>query len=116
MFQTVDLCLHLDRPPLPIPLTVPSCLLGDAAPASPPARPWLSQSLQRVLEDQADTMLQEMLMDNSYLLGIYLGGRSWSQVSEVIVMLLYPIKFLPFWLVLKLMFARVPVCVDSQML
>uniref|UniRef100_A0A3Q4ATM3 RAP domain-containing protein n=1 Tax=Mola mola TaxID=94237 RepID=A0A3Q4ATM3_MOLML len=60
MFQTVDLCLHLDRPPLPIPLTVPSCLLGDAAPASPPARPWLSQSLRRVLEDQADTMLQEI--------------------------------------------------------
>lgn len=70
MFQTVDLCLRLDHPPLPSPLTVPAFLLGDPVPGSPPAKPWLSQSLRTVLEDQADATLQEMvLVEDSYLVG-----------------------------------------------
>lgn len=70
MFQTVDLCLRLDHPPLPTPPAVPAFLLGDPVPGGPPAKLWLSQSLQTVLEDQADTTLQEMvLVENSYLVG-----------------------------------------------
>ncbi|XP_035005644.1 FAST kinase domain-containing protein 2, mitochondrial [Hippoglossus stenolepis] len=69
MFQTIDLCLRLDRPPLPRPLTVPPSLLGDPTPCSPSVNQWLSQCLQSVLEDQADTMLQEAVMvENFYLI------------------------------------------------
>ncbi|XP_023249136.1 FAST kinase domain-containing protein 2, mitochondrial [Seriola lalandi dorsalis] len=68
-FQTVDLCLRLDRPPLPRPLTVPASFLGDPTPRSPSANQWLSQSLQSVVRDQADTALQEMVMvENVYLI------------------------------------------------
>lgn len=70
MFQTVDLCLRLDHPPLPMPLTVPPFLLGDPVPSSPSAKPWLSQCLRSVLEDHADTTLQDMVfVENSYLIG-----------------------------------------------
>ena len=70
MFQTIDLCLRLDRPPLPRPLTVPPSLLGDPTPCTPSVNQWLSQCLQSVLEDQADTMLQEAVMvENFYLIG-----------------------------------------------
>lgn len=70
MFQTVDLCLRLDRPPLPRPLAVPPSVLGDPTPRSPSVNQWLSQGLQSVLGDQADTVLQEMVMvENFYLIG-----------------------------------------------
>lgn len=68
MFQTVNLCLSLDRPPLPQPLTVPTFFLGDPVASSPPANPWLLHSLRSVLQDQADTMLQELQVVESFYL------------------------------------------------
>ncbi|XP_040888039.1 FAST kinase domain-containing protein 2, mitochondrial [Toxotes jaculatrix] len=69
MFQTVDLCLRLDRPPLPRPMSVPPSVLGHYTPFSSPVNQWLSQGLRSVLGDQADTMLQEMvLVENFYLI------------------------------------------------
>ncbi|XP_070712056.1 FAST kinase domain-containing protein 2, mitochondrial [Pempheris klunzingeri] len=68
MFQTVHLCLCLDRPPLPRPLTVPPSVLGDPIPTSS-ANPWLLQGLRGLLEDQADAVLQEgVVVENFYLL------------------------------------------------
>lgn len=61
MFQTVDLCLRLDRPPHLQPLTVPESFQGDPVHGSPSVHPWLSRCLQSVLEDP-DTMLQEMVV------------------------------------------------------
>ncbi|XP_072218678.1 FAST kinase domain-containing protein 2, mitochondrial [Leuresthes tenuis] len=69
MFQTVDLCLRLDRPPLPQPLTVPAMVLGNPIPSSPSVNLWLSQGLQSVLGGQANSVLQEMvLVENFYLI------------------------------------------------
>lgn len=69
MFQTLDLCLRVDRPPLPRPLTVPPSLLGDAAPKIPPIKPLLSQCLLSLLKDQADTVLQEnVVVENFYVI------------------------------------------------
>ncbi|XP_041835077.1 FAST kinase domain-containing protein 2, mitochondrial [Melanotaenia boesemani] len=69
MFQTVDLCLRVDRPPLPRPLTVPTSVLGTSPLASPSVNQWLSQGLQSVLGDQAQTMLQErVVVENFYLI------------------------------------------------
>ncbi|XP_054864416.1 FAST kinase domain-containing protein 2, mitochondrial isoform X2 [Amphiprion ocellaris] len=69
MFQTVDLCLRLDRPPLPQPLTVPTSVMGDASSSSQTVNSRLSQGLQSLMGDEADTMLQEMvLVENSYLI------------------------------------------------
>lgn len=70
MFQTVNLCLRLDRPALPRPLTVPPSLLGDPAPSSPSVNLLLSQGLHSVLGVLADTVLQEMVVvENFYLIG-----------------------------------------------
>lgn len=71
MLQTVLLCLRLDSPALPVPLTLPSFPLGDTAPSSQPsAKPWLSQSLRSLLEERENTVLQEMqLVENFYLIG-----------------------------------------------
>ncbi|XP_054479947.1 FAST kinase domain-containing protein 2, mitochondrial [Anoplopoma fimbria] len=69
MFQTVNLCLRLESPPLPQPVTVPPSVLGNPAPSSQSVNQWLQQGLQSVLGDQADTMLQEMVMvENFYLI------------------------------------------------
>ncbi|XP_076580324.1 FAST kinase domain-containing protein 2, mitochondrial isoform X2 [Chaetodon auriga] len=68
MFQTVNLCLSLDRPPLPQPLTVPKFVLGDPITSSPPPNPWLLHSLRSVLQDQADTTLQELEVVESFYL------------------------------------------------
>lgn len=69
MFQMVDLCLRLDRPPLPQPLTVPTSVMGDASPSSRAVNSRLSQGLQSVMRDEAHAMLQEMvLVENSYLI------------------------------------------------
>uniref|UniRef100_UPI0037E97E89 FAST kinase domain-containing protein 2, mitochondrial n=1 Tax=Semicossyphus pulcher TaxID=241346 RepID=UPI0037E97E89 len=62
MFQMVDLCLRLERPPLPQPLTVPSFVLGDSAPSRPSVNPLLLQCLRDVLGDQGDTKLQEAVV------------------------------------------------------
>lgn len=70
MFQTVDLCLRLDRPPLPSPLTIPLSLLGEPAVDPPSPKLWLSQGLQSALEDKAGVTLQEMVfVENFYLVG-----------------------------------------------
>ncbi|KAF6725099.1 FAST kinase domain-containing protein 2 [Oryzias melastigma] len=66
MFQMVDLCLRLDRPPLPQPLSVPAPLLGDPDP-SPEVNPRLSLCLRNVLGGRADATLQEMVvLENFY--------------------------------------------------
>ncbi|XP_071380676.1 FAST kinase domain-containing protein 2, mitochondrial [Centroberyx affinis] len=68
MFQTVDLCLRLDRPPLPRPLTVPPSVLGDPAPCNRSVHPRLSRALQDALGDGADGTLQEaVVVENFYL-------------------------------------------------
>ncbi|XP_035533768.1 FAST kinase domain-containing protein 2, mitochondrial isoform X2 [Morone saxatilis] len=67
MFQIVNLCLRLERPPLPQPLTVPPSALGAVAPPpNPPVNLKLSQGLQSLLLDQADTTLQEMVLVENY--------------------------------------------------
>lgn len=69
MFQTVDVCLRIDRPPLPRPLTVPASVLGDCTPSSPSVNPRLLQDLQSVLGEQAHTMLQEgVVLENFYFI------------------------------------------------
>lgn len=69
MFQTVDLCLRLDRPSLPRPLTVPASVLGDPTPSSPPDNVSFSQCLHSALGDQARRMLQEtVVVENFYLI------------------------------------------------
>ncbi|XP_015244422.1 PREDICTED: FAST kinase domain-containing protein 2 [Cyprinodon variegatus] len=69
MFQRIDLCLRLDRPPLPKPLTVPSSALGDPASSSQSVNPQLSKSLQSVLADQENATLQEMsVVENFYVI------------------------------------------------
>lgn len=69
MFQTVDLCLRIDRPPLPRPLTVPTSVLGTSTLKSPSVNPWLSQGLQSVLGGGESTMLQEaVVVENFYLI------------------------------------------------
>ncbi|XP_014893635.1 FAST kinase domain-containing protein 2 [Poecilia latipinna] len=68
MFQRVDICLRLDRPPLPQPLIVPPSVLGSPTP-NPSVNPRLSNSLQSVLADQANATLQEMLVvENFYII------------------------------------------------
>ncbi|XP_068446418.1 FAST kinase domain-containing protein 2, mitochondrial isoform X2 [Clinocottus analis] len=69
MFQTVNLCLGLERPLLPRLVAVPPSVLGNPVPSSPPVNPWLSQGLHSVLADQTDTTLQEMVVvENFYLI------------------------------------------------
>lgn len=66
----MDLCLRLDRPPLPRPLAVPPSVLGGPAPTNPSVNPRLSQALWGVLEDWADGTLQEMvIVENFHLIG-----------------------------------------------
>lgn len=74
MLQTVLLCLRLDSPAFAEPLPRPPFPLGDPAPSSQPsAKPWLSQSLRSLLEEQelpGRAALQEMLsVENFYLIG-----------------------------------------------
>ncbi|KAI4831401.1 hypothetical protein KUCAC02_000944 [Chaenocephalus aceratus] len=67
MFQTVNLCLHLEHPVLPQPLTVPPTVLGAPVLESGAVIPELSQCLQSMMEDRANTTLQERVL----LLGFY---------------------------------------------
>lgn len=75
MLRTVELCLRLDSPVLPVPLPLPSFPLGDTATSSQPsAKPWLSPSLRSLVEEQKNTVLQEMLLvENVYLIGNIFG-------------------------------------------
>lgn len=70
MFRMVDASLRLDRPQLPQHLTVPPFVLGSPTPSSSADKLWLLQSLRSLVGDQADTVLQEMVvLENSYLIG-----------------------------------------------
>lgn len=70
MFQTVNICLRLDRHLLSRTLTVPRSLLGDLGRSSPSFNPWLSQGLQRLVGEQTDTVLQEMVeVEDFYVIG-----------------------------------------------
>lgn len=70
MFQTVHLCLHLDQPVLPQPLSVPATMLSQVTSSGPPVNQHLSQLLRRLLSDQADVALQEMVVvENFYFIG-----------------------------------------------
>ncbi|XP_071320185.1 FAST kinase domain-containing protein 2, mitochondrial isoform X2 [Trachinotus anak] len=66
--STVEQLNSTHRPPLPRPLTVPQSVLGDPAPSSPSANQWILQSLQSVLRDRADTLLEEMVMVENYFI------------------------------------------------
>ncbi|KAM6958421.1 FAST kinase domain-containing protein 2, mitochondrial [Tautogolabrus adspersus] len=69
LFRMVDLCLRLDRPALPRPLTVPSSFLGDSAPVRPSINPELSLCLRDVLGDEADRILEEkVVVENVYFI------------------------------------------------
>ncbi|XP_061745725.1 FAST kinase domain-containing protein 2, mitochondrial [Nerophis ophidion] len=67
MFQMVHMCLHLDQPVLPQPLSVPPSMLGDVTLSDPPPKHQLLQLLQQVLCDQADAAVQEkVVVENFY--------------------------------------------------
>ncbi|XP_047432087.1 FAST kinase domain-containing protein 2, mitochondrial [Mugil cephalus] len=68
MFQTVDLCLRIDRPQLPRPLSVPASLLGDLSPGNPSVSSRVLQFLQGALHDQARATLQEMVVVERFYL------------------------------------------------
>lgn len=69
MFQTVDVCLRVDHPPLPQPLTVPASVLGDPTPSTPSVNPRLLLDLQSLLEGQVHMMLQEgVMVENLYFI------------------------------------------------
>ncbi|KAM9829413.1 FAST kinase domain-containing protein 2, mitochondrial [Syngnathus typhle] len=67
MFQTLHLCLHLDQPVLPKPLSVPAIMMGEGTSSAPSVNPSLSRLLRDFLSDQADVVLQEMVtVENIY--------------------------------------------------
>ncbi|XP_059183708.1 FAST kinase domain-containing protein 2, mitochondrial isoform X2 [Centropristis striata] len=83
MFRTVDLCLRLDRPPLPRPLTVPQSVLDGPEPPRLKVNPLLSQGLWTVLGDRAESMLQEMvLVENHYYIDAVITKPGLSRSSE----------------------------------
>lgn len=70
MFQTVYLCLRLQHPSLLEALTIPPSVLGEPITSSPSVNQRLSQALRSVLGDEADTVLQEMVVvEKFYLIG-----------------------------------------------
>uniref|UniRef100_A0A672GIH0 FAST kinase domains 2 n=1 Tax=Salarias fasciatus TaxID=181472 RepID=A0A672GIH0_SALFA len=52
MFHTVELCLRLDRPPLPPSVTFPTSVTEGPAPSQSSMNPWLLEGLRSLLEDQ----------------------------------------------------------------
>ncbi|CAN9498424.1 unnamed protein product [Ophioblennius macclurei] len=68
MFRTVDLCLRLDRPPLPRPPTFPASVTeGHVTPKSS-VTPWLLEGLRSLVEDQEHVTLQEMVLEEDFYL------------------------------------------------
>ncbi|XP_054628586.1 FAST kinase domain-containing protein 2, mitochondrial isoform X2 [Dunckerocampus dactyliophorus] len=81
MFQTVHLCLHLDQPVLPRPLSVPPPMLGDVPANDPPVK--LLQLLPQVLGDRADVALQEMVVaENLYFIDAVISKPVANQSEE----------------------------------
>uniref|UniRef100_A0A3Q3BAC0 FAST kinase domains 2 n=1 Tax=Kryptolebias marmoratus TaxID=37003 RepID=A0A3Q3BAC0_KRYMA len=71
MFWRLDICLRLDRPPLPRPLSVPASLLEQPTSGGRAVNLRLSTSLQSL---QANTELQEMMVvENFYPTNDFLG-------------------------------------------
>ncbi|XP_037552574.1 FAST kinase domain-containing protein 2, mitochondrial [Nematolebias whitei] len=69
MLRTVDLCLRLDRPPLPRPLSVPTSVLERLTPICPAVNPLLSPTLQQLVAGRTSTELQEaVVVENFYVL------------------------------------------------
>uniref|UniRef100_A0A672YV17 FAST kinase leucine-rich domain-containing protein n=1 Tax=Sphaeramia orbicularis TaxID=375764 RepID=A0A672YV17_9TELE len=66
-FQVVDLCLRLDRPPLPQPLTVPRSVLGDPAPINPLFNNLILEDLQRIVGEEGWTLQEKVVVENIYL-------------------------------------------------
>lgn len=65
--QIVDLCLRLDRPSLPKPLTVPPEALGSPAPNDLSINPGLSMTLQSIAQEG---LLQEgVMVEDLYFIG-----------------------------------------------
>ncbi|XP_051914712.1 FAST kinase domain-containing protein 2, mitochondrial [Hippocampus zosterae] len=83
MFQTVHLCLHLEQPVLPRPLSVPATMLGEVTSSGPPVNQHLSQLLRRLLSDQADVALQEMVVvENFYFIDAVITKRVANQTPS----------------------------------
>ncbi|CAJ1086924.1 FAST kinase domain-containing protein 2%2C mitochondrial isoform X1 [Xyrichtys novacula] len=64
--RLVDMCLRLDRPPLPQPLTVPSSDQEDSSVISSSENPVLSQLLQEMFGDQEDRLLQQAVVEENF--------------------------------------------------
>ncbi|XP_061916627.1 FAST kinase domain-containing protein 2, mitochondrial [Entelurus aequoreus] len=83
MFQMVHLCLHLDQPVLPQPLSVPPSMLGDVTLSNPPPNQQLLQLLQQVLCDQADVAVQEkVVVENLYFIDAVISKPVANQSEE----------------------------------
>ncbi|XP_061841089.1 FAST kinase domain-containing protein 2, mitochondrial isoform X2 [Nerophis lumbriciformis] len=83
MFQVVHLCLHLDQPVLPQPLSVPPSMLGDVTLSDPPPNQQLLQLLQQVLCDQADVAVQEkVVVENLYFIDAVISKPVANQSEE----------------------------------
>lgn len=67
IFQMVDLCLRLDQPQLLCSLTVPLSVLGDHVPDAPSVKQWLSESLRSVVAEQPESRLQEMVVEENFI-------------------------------------------------
>ncbi|XP_069554473.1 FAST kinase domain-containing protein 2, mitochondrial [Brachyistius frenatus] len=68
MVRTVDLCLRLDRPPLPRPLSVHASALANPTPGAPSVDSHLSHNLRSVVADQEHVKLQEMVVVEKFYL------------------------------------------------
>ncbi|XP_029941801.1 FAST kinase domain-containing protein 2, mitochondrial-like isoform X1 [Salarias fasciatus] len=68
MFHTVELCLRLDRPPLPPSVTFPTSVTEGPAPSQSSMNPWLLEGLRSLLEDQEHVTLQEMVTEEDFYL------------------------------------------------
>lgn len=67
-FQVVDLCLRLDRPPLPQPLTVPRSVLGDPAPINPLFNDLILVDLQRIVDKEGWTLQEKVEVEDIYVI------------------------------------------------
>ncbi|XP_028322611.1 FAST kinase domain-containing protein 2, mitochondrial [Gouania willdenowi] len=86
MFQTIDLCLRLDSPTFPQPLSVPSSVLSLADFSQSSANPGLLQGLQKVLEEQEHAVLQEMVVvEKCYLIDAVITKRGESSQRFAVI-------------------------------
>lgn len=67
-FQVVDLCLRLDRPPLPQPLTVPRSVLGNPMPINPLFSDLILMDLQRIVDEEGWTLQEKVEVEDIYVI------------------------------------------------